>query len=90
MEPGKRAKLAYESRDGVYIIHACDVKPDHDFTFIHNTKGRNEPFARLQEIKKLRQSQPLNSQYCSQLPDVCQDNHGYHRICYMRFTGNLQ
>ena len=79
---------------GICIIHMTDAKSD-DFTFIKSVKDPDERFNHLQQIKRQRLAQPLGSPYrmdeaCAQLPETYLDDHGYHRTCYVRFTGNLQ
>jgi len=95
MEPGKKRKLddGPGQEKGVCIIHVKAVKSD-DFTFIKHTKDPAERFKRILAVNEQRLSQPFESPYrmddiCAQIPEAYEDNHGYHRTCYTRFTANL-
>jgi hypothetical protein len=84
---------AHADRYGRCIIHMKSSSTE-DFTYIVKTANPGERFQRIQDIKTRRLSQPLDSPHrmsdiCAQIPDVCYDNQGYHRDCYMRFTANL-
>lgn len=54
-----------------------------------------ERLSKLKEIQKRRLSEPVDSPHrmsyvCLQIPDTVEENHGYHRQCYKRFTSNLE
>jgi len=89
----KKRKLSSDDPPKLCIIHASDVTSD-DFTYISKTRDPLGRFNRILEIKRQRQSQPLDSPHrkdeiCIQIPDEYHENHGYHRTCYAKFTANL-
>ena len=50
--------------------------------------------ARLHDVRRRRLAQPIGFSYrmantCALIPDILEDNHGYHRICNQRFFSNL-
>lgn len=64
------------------------IKP---FSTVSDPQSR---LLRLQDIKRRRLAQPIDSPYrmestCELIPDILNDKHGYHQICYQRFCANL-
>ena len=65
-----------------------------DIKLFSSTEDGENTLTKLQDIKRRRLAEPLNSPYrmtdiCDQIPDDLSPNHGYHRDCYKRFTMNL-
>ena len=49
---------------------------------------------KLIDIHRRREAEPPGSAYCMNascdlIPDVLEEHHGYHLVCYRRFTANL-
>lgn len=61
---------------------------------LSTTKDPQERLTKIQEICRRRLAQPSSSVHrmataCANIPEALQPHHGYHQICYQRFTANL-
>ena len=89
MAPRKKKKPdTTSSEQKTCIIHFDNCK-DEKFTFL-----TEERLIKIKNIATLRQNQPNGSpekmdNVCSQIPETCHGNYGYHRTCYVRFTTHL-
>ena len=88
------SKMPRQSDDSVYIIHVEDVSDPGPFTYLNTIKDSAARFQSLRNIRNKRMASPSSSSHrmesaCLHVPEELQDNHGYHRICYRRFTNHL-
>lgn len=80
--------------DDVCIIHDSKAKKTNTFIHLCELPNPQERFQTICSVRDRRQSQALGSSHrrdaiCEQVPEQFGENHGYHRECYQRFTGNL-
>ena len=71
------------------VIHISDIE-DQTFVFLNMQK-----LQKLKEIAETRLTQAANIEsrfehICQQIPNSIQENDGYHRQCYQKFTRNLK
>ena len=76
-----------------WIVH-CKGLQYGEIILLSATKDAQARIAKLRDIKQKRLSQPANSSYrmeaaCTKILDVLENHHGYHMVCYQRFTANL-
>ena len=82
-----------ESPKPICIVHLEGLKYGNIQMF--STKKKPEgKLSKLQDIRKMRLAQPAGSAHrmastCALIPDVLQPHHGFHEVCYKRFTMNL-
>jgi hypothetical protein len=94
--PPSKRKKSDRDRDSVKnicIVHVDGLKYD-DIILISASKDPQERLSNVQEICRRRLAQPVGSAQrmedsCSLVPDALLPHHGYHRVCYQRFTANL-
>lgn len=75
------------------VIHMSGIKHG-SFTYFSDLTNPNDRLALLKNIRDRRLAEPPGSSYrmtdiCQGIPDEIQENEGYHRGCYQRFTLNL-
>ncbi len=80
------------------VSKQCIVQVDGlkygDIQLLCKTNDPLERLSRLHNIRDKRLAQPFDSVYrmtasCELLPDRIEPHHGYHAVCYQRFTANL-
>ena len=91
-EPQPKKKKDDEAKR-VCIVH-CEGLHYGEILLLSETKDSQGRIARLRDIKEKRLLQPAYSSYrmeaaCAKIPDVLENHHGYHTVCYQRFTANL-
>lgn len=92
--PAKKKRGPQDKLQYICVVHVEGQQQYGDVKLLSSTKDPNDRLAKLHDIKKRRLSQPADSPYrmektCALIPDILQDHHGYHRICYQRFTAHL-
>ena len=89
--PSKKRRTSVENH---CIIHDSHITDPGNFTLIKNLEDPDGRFSNLLNIKQRRLSAPPGSvdrqeAVCLQIPAALEDNHGYHRKCYSRYTNHL-
>ncbi len=89
----KRRRKDSKIKSGTCIIHFKDT-PDQNVTVISNVGDPSERFQTIKEICNLRQQQPVGSEtrmdtICKTIPATLQQEHGYRRTCYQKFTNHI-
>ena len=83
---------------GTCIIHSDSAGPStaasESFAFFFDIRDSEKTFQRIKQIRDMRLAEPIDSvnrmeNVCSKVPSTLNDNDGYHRECYQRFTKNL-
>ena len=76
----------------ICILHTTGIKHGA-FTAFAGLKDSEERFQKLKEIRDRRigEYNPAlrMEDICRKIPQMLQQNHGYHRGCYQKFTKNL-
>ena len=92
-ESGPAHRLKVTKEDEVCVVHFSNSNCA-SFTYFKDCKGGENRLEKLLDIGRQRLSQPEDSLYrmeesCKLIPEELKPEHGYHRDCYQRFTGNL-
>ena len=81
--PTKRKK---DSPDTVCIVHVPGLKCG-EFKLLSTTSDPQDMLNKLKDIRARREAEPPGSTYrmdvsCALIPDVLEEHHGYHLVCY--------
>ena len=79
--------------DTICIAHVSGLKYG-EFELLSTTIDPKDRLNKLIDIHRRREAEPPGSAYCMNascnlIPDVLEERHGYHLVCYWRFTANL-
>ena len=91
--PPKKRKENEEKAEAICIVHTLGLNDYGEIKLLSSVDDPNGRFEKLLEIKRRRLAQPLNSAYrmenvCTLLPEVLQDNDGYHPGDFIDTGGN--
>ena len=93
--PSKRKKDGGTECSGqeTCIVHVKGLKYG-DIRLLSAVKDPEQRLLRLHDIRRMRLSLPIDSaqrmqETCNLIPERLLPHHGYHQVCYQRFTANL-